>query len=50
MILIDGYYYPDQERFSMHQHPKMLKSEPDRGGFQSLLRGPVDVNVSEKHV
>ena len=29
---------------------EMLKLEPERRGFPSLLRGPVDVNVSEKHV
>ena len=29
---------------------EMLKPEPERRGFQPLLRGPADVNVSEKHV
>ena len=29
---------------------EMLNPEPERGGFQPLPRGPVDVNVSEKHV
>ena len=29
---------------------EMLQPEPERRGFQPLLRGPADVNVSEKHV
>ena len=29
---------------------EVLKSEPERRGFQHLPRGPADVNVSEKHV
>ena len=29
---------------------EMLKPEPERQEFQPLPRGPVDVNVSEKHV
>ena len=29
---------------------EMLKPEPERQGFRPLPRGPVDVNVSEKHV
>ena len=29
---------------------EILKPEPKRRGFQPLPRGPVDVNVSEKHV
>ena len=30
--------------------PKVLHPEPERRGFQHLLRDPADVNVSEKHV
>ena len=29
---------------------EVLKPVPERQGFQHLPRGPVDVNVSEKHV
>ena len=29
---------------------EVLKPEPERRGFQYLLRGPADVNLSEKHV
>ena len=29
---------------------EMLNPEPERRGFQPLLRGPADINVSEKHV
>ena len=29
---------------------EILNPEPERRGFQPLPRGPVDVNVSEKHV